>query len=150
MPLHKNAETLIRANLKVCAEGKKPRLVVIGFLTQKQLDDINTERKTRDLPPMTSEVVFDGRHLYRSRCEDNFYTIDDVIEQIVSAMDQSAQVHTHTRMTTMMAISARKDKYGNEQIFDQAVFECTVRHPRPELYSVIPHGDTIRPPKKAQ
>jgi hypothetical protein len=150
MPLHKDAERLIRANLEICSQGKKPRLVVIGSLTQKQLDEINKERQTRNLLPMTSEVVFDGRHMYRSRCEDNGYTIDDVIEQIVSGMDAAAVVLAHTRMTTMTTTNPRKDKYGNTEILDQTVFECTVRHPRPELYSVIPHGDIIRPLKKAK
>ena len=43
--------------------------------------------------------------------------------------------------------SPRTDRLGNT-IHDRAVFECMSRHPRPELYSVIPKGDHIKPEKK--
>ena len=146
MPLYKSARKLIRRNLQSCSCGVKPRLVVIGSLTQKQVDDVNQIKTSQNLPPITAEVVFDGRHMYRSRCIGNGYTIDEIIEQIESAMDESANILPYTRMTTMTSTKIRKDKYGND-ILDQAVFECTARHPRPELYSVIPRGDKIRPSK---
>ena len=44
-------------------------------------------------------------------------------------------------MTVMQNRCPRQDRYGNCTIRDLAVFECTARHPRPELYSVIPKGD---------
>ena len=149
MPLHENAESLIRANLKLCEEGRKPRLVIIGFLTQKQLAAINEERETRELPPLNSDVIFDGRHMYKSRCQKDGYTIEDIVDQIVSALDETAEFQPHTRQTTIVATSRRKDRYGNE-VLDQAVFECTGRYPRAELYSVIPRDDKVRPRKKAQ
>jgi hypothetical protein len=144
MPLCKDAEKSIRHNLECCKQGKKPPLVVIGSLAKKQLDDINAERKTRNMNPICGDIVFDGRHLHKSRCVGDGYTIDDVIEQIVSALHEDAEFMPHTRMTTISRVTTRKDRLGNE-VIDQAVFECTARHPRPELYSVIPHGDKIRP-----
>jgi hypothetical protein len=116
MPLHKNAEKLIRRNLNICAQGKKPPLVVIGSLTQKQLDAINAERQQGDPPlaAITAEIVFDGRHMHRSRCENNGYTIDEVIEQIVSAVCETAEFMPEGRMTTIGATIVRKDRHGNE------------------------------------
>ena len=147
MPLCKDAEKRIRANLEICHEGKrKPPLVVIGTLTTKQLDDINTERQTRNMTPITAEIVFDGRHVHKSRCVEDGYTIDDVIQQIVNALHEEAVFMPYAHMTTISRTTTRRDRLGNE-VTDQAVFECTVRHPRPELYSVIPHGDKIRPAK---
>jgi hypothetical protein len=147
MPLCKDFEKLIRSNLEICRAGKKPPLIVIGSLSDKQLEEINEERKTRNMQPITAEIVFDGRHLHKSRCVADGYTIDDVIEQITHALDEESVFMPHTRMTTIARTTTRKDRLGNE-VVDQAVFECTVRHPRPELYSVVPHGDKIRPRQK--
>jgi hypothetical protein len=41
---------------------------------------------------------------------------------------------------------SRVDRLGNT-INDRAVFECMRKHPQPELYSVIPKGDRIKPGK---
>jgi hypothetical protein len=148
MPLYKNAAALIRANLELCEQGKKPPLIAIGFLTQQQLDAINAGRQQCN-PPLaviTAEIVFDGRHMYKSRCKENNYTFDEVIEQIESAVCESAEFMPEGRMTTITATTVRKDRRGNH-VVDRAVFECSQRHPRPELYSVIPRGDKIRPSK---
>jgi len=122
--------------------------VVIGSLTQKQLDAINAEREQSDPPlaAITAEIVFDGRHMHKGRCVNDGYTIDEVIEQIVSAVCETAEFMPEGRMTTIGSTIVRKDRQGNE-VLDQAIFECSQRHPRPELYSVIPRGDKIRPAK---
>jgi hypothetical protein len=60
------------------------------------------------------------------------------------AMDEAAVVQVSSKMTLMKNHTAREDGYGN-QVVDKAVFECTSRHPRPELFSVIPSGDKTRP-----
>jgi hypothetical protein len=146
MPLHKDAEKLIRANLEICAQGKRPPLVVIGNLTEKQLDAINADRRQRQ-PPLAeikAEIVFDGRHMHKSRCIDNGYSIEEVIEQIVSAVCETAEFMPEGRMTTITTITPGQDRRGN-QVIDRAIFECSQRKPRPELYSVIPKGDKIRP-----
>jgi hypothetical protein len=149
MPLCENAERLIRSNLELAARGKRPSLVVVGYLTKSQLDAINADRceRTPPLEPIEAEIVFDGRHMHKSRCEENGYTIDEVIEQIISAVSDTAEFFPEGRMTTITATVERLDDLGN-RVIDRAVFECSQRHPRPELFSVIPKGDRIRPGKK--
>ena len=61
-------------------------------------------------------------------------------------MDAAANFVHNPKMTILQNRSARADRYGN-LVKDLAVLECTSRHPRPELFSVIPKGDLIRPKK---
>jgi hypothetical protein len=146
MPLFDNACDLIRTNLEQISNGQKARLISIGTLTDTQLASINEHRAAQDLPAVIAEVVFIGKHIYQSRVAKDGYTIEDVVDQIVSAMrEESAIIHS-TKMTTMENPAARADRYGN-QVRDQVVFECTTRHPRPELFSVVPTGDNNRPKK---
>jgi hypothetical protein len=144
MPLCTDAEKLIRANLESWKRGKRPPLVVIGSLTKKQVDDINAERATRNMQPIAAEIVFIGRHVYQSRCEQDGYTIEDVIEQMTCALHEESVFMPLARMTTITRTTTRKDRLGNE-VTDTATFECSQRHPRPELFSVCPKGDSIRP-----
>jgi hypothetical protein len=72
------------------------------------------------------------------------YTVDDVIDQIAGGVDAAALVLNTSRMTGMENPSPRADRYGN-LVRDRVIFECSVRHPRPELFSVIPKGDWIKP-----
>ncbi len=99
---------------------------------------------------MGANVVFVGQHIYNSRIRQDGYSVDDVIAQINSAMDASSVFHANPKMNSLVSDKARDDGYGNA-VYDEAVFECTVRYPRPELLSVIPKGDKIKPkesPKK--
>jgi hydroxymethylpyrimidine/phosphomethylpyrimidine kinase len=149
MPLYGNALDLIRANLEEISKGIKPQGVAIGFLTERQLKEINQARVARvpPLPPVVGEVLFYGRHMHKSRVVRDGYTVEDVIDQIVSAMDAAAEfVHT-PNMTTVQNLTGRPDRYGNI-VKDLAVFECSARHPRPELFSVMPKGDANKPPAK--
>lgn len=68
MPLRDNAAQLIRANLEEIRDGRRPRPVVIGTLTETQLSAINAGRLRRNFPPIIAEVTFVGRHIYESRC----------------------------------------------------------------------------------
>jgi hypothetical protein len=147
MPLQTQAAALIRANLEQIAAGQKASLVEIGSLTQQQLADINQHRAVRGPNPICTEVVFIGRHIYQSRTEKDGYTIDDVIEQISNAMRSNSLVLDTIKMTAMENPNLRADRYGNK-VKDRAGFECAARHPRPELFSVIPKGDWIKLPKK--
>jgi hypothetical protein len=147
MPLNDGAVHLIRANLEQVRNGRRPRVVVIGKLTKVQLDGINKERSGRNLPPINEEVVFLGRHIYDSRIVRDGYTIDDVLEQITSSMDTTSIVRPSPKMTVIENPRPRLDRYGNT-VKDQAIFECTGRFPRAELYSVIPTGDNARPKAK--
>jgi hypothetical protein len=50
-------------------------------------------------------------------------------------------------MTAMENPSGRPAGYGNI-VHDRAIFECTQRKPRAELFSVFPKGDTRKPVTK--
>jgi hypothetical protein len=149
MPLSNEARALIRANLEDVQQGKKAGLVVIGSLTMEQLDGINQQRESPNHPPIVAEIVFIGHHVYKSRIVDDGYTIDDVIDQIASGMDSAAVVLRTHKMTAMENPNPRADRYGNS-VRDRVVFECSVRHPRPELFSVVPKGDRLKPKKATQ
>lgn len=140
MPLNADAVRLIRANLDEAAQGRKPRIVSIGTLTESQLLQINEHRRNRGLNEITGEVVFCGRHVYDSRVSKDGYTVEDVINQIVSAMSADSRLKISPKMTVIENPMARDDGYGSK-VNDQAVLECTCRYPKPELYSVIPRGD---------
>lgn len=112
-----------------------------------QLEAINAHRLPHNpnLQPVIDEVVFIGKHTYNSRILGDGYTVDDVVEQIGFAMDASAVFDGGLPMQTIKNPRGRADRYGNTSIRDTAVFECTARRPNPELYSVIPKGDRIKP-----
>ena len=144
MPLSDEAPALICANLKLVQAGNRVRLVVIGALTDTQLDAINRERSAPRYPPIVAEVVFIGRHVYESRIVRDGYSIDDVIDQIASGMDAAAVLFQTASMTAIENPALRADRYGNS-VRDRVIFECSARYPRPELFSVVPKGDRIKP-----
>lgn len=146
MPLYTNARDVIRTNLGRIRNKNKVHIVPIGTLTAVQLTTINANRLTEGLPPIVEEVVFVGGHIYKSRIMGDGYTIEDVIDQISSAMDCAAIVLDATHMTIMENPNPRLDRYGNS-VRDRAIFECSTRHPLPELFSVVPKGDNIKPVK---
>jgi len=144
MPLFNEAHALIRANLEELQKGNKVRLVAVGTLTDLQLDAINQERKVSSYPPIVAEVVFIGRHVYESRVVRDGYTSEDVVDQIAGGMDAAAVVLKTPTMTAMENPNLRTDRYGNS-VRDRVVLECSARYPRPELFSVVPKGDLIKP-----
>jgi nucleotidyltransferase/DNA polymerase involved in DNA repair len=149
MPLYANARAMIRANLEALRDGERVKGVAIGTLTAAQLNAINAQRAAEGgaLPPILEEVIFFGSHAYQSRVLQDGYTIDDVVDQVMSAMDAQSVVVTSTRMTTIQNPIPRADRYGN-RIHDKAVLECTRRHPRAELFTVVPKGDYNKPKKQ--
>jgi urease gamma subunit len=149
MPLYPQAAAFIRDNLEAIRDGKKVKPVTIGALTGVQLAAINRHRLARNatLPQIVAEVIFIGSHIYESRVVRDGYSIEDVIDQIVSAMDAASRLVGNLPMQTIENPAPRADRYGN-QIHDRAVFECMSRHPRPELFSVVPKGDKVRPKKQ--
>ena len=149
MPLNEEGRQLIRANLEQFRPDIKVKVkaVIIGVLTDTQLRDIHARQEAEGLPRITAEVIFHGWHVYKSRVVRDGYTIEDVIDQIESAMSCNSVVETTPYMTAMENPLPRADRYGN-MVNDRAIFECTARHPRPELYSVVPKGDRIKPPRK--
>lgn len=46
-------------------------------------------------------------------------------------------------MTAVENPVPRPDRYVNA-VCDRAIFECSARHPRPELFSVVPRGDRLK------
>jgi hypothetical protein len=149
MPLDTHAVNLIRHNLEEIAKGKKVRAVRVGYLTEKQLLAINEDRKNRDFPPMVAEVLFVGSHAYASRVVRDGYTIEDMIDQIVSAMSADSVIEIRPKMSAMTNPLIREDRYGN-RVKDKVVFECSVRHPKVELFSVYATGATVKPKDLAQ
>lgn len=146
MPLVANARRIMRVNLEKVRDGKGPPLIVIGTLTVDQLAGINAIRDAEEMLPIIDEVVFKGKHLYESRIVDDGYTIEDVLDQIFSGMEHISIIVETLKMTGMENPNLRADRYGNH-VNDRVVFECTGRYPRPELYSVMPKGDHIKPMK---
>jgi hypothetical protein len=147
MGLNQDAESLIRSNLELAAtwfaleRTARPRqpIVRIGELSEAQLTKINQQRQQEELPPVVAAVLFDGRHLYESRCIEDGYTIDEVIEMVFVAFNDGAHVAPGWS-TVLVSPEARVNNAG-KSIRDEAVFECHGRLPHPELRTVIPRGD---------
>ena len=143
MPLYLNALDLIRGNLQEIARGKKVAPIAIGSLTERQLGAINQARTARRSPlrVIIAEVLFFGQHIHNSRILKDGYLVNDVLDQITSAMDANASFVPTSRLAAIQNHRLRLDRYGHA-VQDMAISECTARHPRPELLSVIPKGDT--------
>jgi hypothetical protein len=145
MPLYPNACNEIISNLNIIDAGGKAPMIVIGEFTDAQFIAINNVRSSLRLDPLGSkEILYIGRHHYKSRHIDDGYTIADMVDQVRSALAATAVVIAAERMTTIQNKTPRADAYGN-QVCDMAVFECTARKPRAELFSLIPKGDWIKP-----
>lgn len=126
------------------ASGERAPVIEIGALTHAQFTIVNSARTALGLPEIRENaIVFLGRHLFNSRAADG-YTIDDMIEQIESSLDENSVVLIQPRMTAMENPNRRADQYGNS-VNDRAIFEATARKPRIELFSVIPKGDAVKP-----
>ena len=147
MPLYENARALIRANFEALQRGKRAQLITAGRLTNAQLESLNKKRAAHGYPPIDAEVVFLGQHIYNSRIAADGYTIEDVLDQLASGMDARAVVLDTSPMTALENPNARADRYGN-LVRDRIVLECSLRHPKPEIFSVIPKGDRSRPAKR--
>lgn len=147
MPLYPNAEQLIRGNLAVIKRGTKPRPVVVGYLTDIQLGEINAHRKLRNLSPIEKDVVFVGTHVYNSRIVEDGYSDDDLLAQIRSAFSETCR-YIHTQKMTVLQNPAQRDGGYGCRVRDELTLECSVRLPRSELFSVVPRGDRNHKPKK--
>lgn len=147
MPLSPDAREVLQATFELLAQGGKPRVATIGYLTDLQFSEINAKRISQGLHELESkEIVLLGRHLYRSRVEKDGYSIADICDQIESALSDGSVAIATTKMTALRNNVARADRYGN-LVKDEAVLELTQRRPKAELFSVIPKGDTNKPTK---
>ena len=128
LPLNADGERLIRANLEQARQGGKPRPATVGRLTDKQLAKLNEERAKRKRDPMDADVVFVGLHIYERRIVFDGFSVDDVVLQIVGAMDGDSIIRMSQKMTALQSCRKREDGYGN-QVTDEAVLECTGKDP---------------------
>jgi hypothetical protein len=110
MPLYENAVALTGADLETIQSGRKARAVAIGRLTQAELDSINKHRWEHNDEPhaIEAEVLFIGQHVYDSRIKGDNYTIDDVVQQIVSAMSEASAIVGNNFLATLFKIPFRE------------------------------------------
>jgi hypothetical protein len=144
MPLYDGSHSLIRSNLMLIARGERAKVIAIGKLTALQHDVLNAQRISADLPRLLDpEILFLGRHLFSSRHADG-YSIEDMVEQIASALSAQAEVVPTRKMSALCNPRPRDDGYGN-RVNDAAVLELSARKPKAELFSTIPRGDWVKP-----
>jgi hypothetical protein len=94
-------------------------------------------------PALRSEILFHGSHLFKSRCVENPYTIDQVLEQIQSALSDASVVDP-SRPSVVIRNPNKRTDHNGAQVNDEAVFECSGRAPYADLYSVVPEGDGLK------
>jgi len=144
VPLYPDASERIRMNLILLMRGQRVPHISIGQLTAPQLAAIQKQQIAQNLMPSVCEIVFVGRHIYQRRILSDHYIISDVLLQIESALSELSEVVATTYMTLLRNPVSRIDRSGN-LVHDEAILECTRYRPTPELFSVIPKGDKIRP-----
>ena len=113
MPLYVNGKDLIRKNLEAIHAGQRVPRIKVGRLTKTQIEAVNAQQAAKALPFSIDEVVFVGRHIHKRRILGDGYTIDDVIDQVESAMSQGSEVIANEYMTAMRNPIARADRLGN-------------------------------------
>jgi hypothetical protein len=147
MPLFVNGKDLIRKNLEAIHAGQRVPRIKVGRLTKTQIEAVNAQQDARALPFSIDEVVFVGRHIHKRRILGDGYTIDDVIDQVESAMSEGSEVIANDYMTAMRNPIARSDRFGN-LVHDEVILECSRYRPNPDIFSVVPKGDKIKPKKE--
>lgn len=145
MPFYHHKKDLLLTQIRELIAGKRVPVIEIGCLTDKQHCDINDLRATHNLPKLVHpEVLYLGKHHINSRHSNDGYTAEDILLQIISAMDSDSIIPSSNRQTLITSIKHRDDGYGN-QVIDTGVLELMARKPKAELFSVIPKGDTYKP-----
>jgi len=147
MPLYVYGIDLIRKNLEAMHAGQRVPRIKVGRLTKTQIEAVNAQQDARALPFSIDEVVFVGRHIHKRRILGDGYTIDDVIDQVESAMSEGSEVIANDYMTAMRNPIARADRFGN-LVHDEVILECSRYRPNPDIFSVVPKGDKIKPKKE--
>lgn len=147
MPLYPDAPQLIRLNLEQLIAGTRPKRVDVGSIEENRLEEINQFRSAHRLPVLTErKLVFIGKHIYNNRIIKDGYSVEDVLEQIASAMQPCSVLQLTEIGTALQNPNKRRDRYGN-MVNDRIVFECSTCRPWIQLWSVIPIGDRIKPGK---
>jgi len=143
MPLYADGMKKIRRNLLQVQSGQKPWVAKVGFFTPDQITQINEARISMGFPALLPEILFHGSHLYQSRCVEDAYTIDQVLEEIESAFSADSVVSPSRPSVVIRNPNKRRDHNGM-LVNDEAVFECSGRQPYADLYSVVPVGDGLK------
>lgn len=140
---------IIEYNLRQLDAGNRVSRATVGKLTPTQLRVLNEKRSSLDFPLVNGEIFFIGSHLYKSRCQKDSYSVEDILAQLKGALRHNSiiQVRNAGRSTILQSTEYRKDAYGNEFVLDEVVFECTRENPMIEIFSVIPKGDKNKPQK---
>lgn len=149
MPLNKDGLERIRYILTQIRDGKRFKVEVVGYFTPEQLAQINAARAAHKFSALSPEIKFQGKHLYKSRCVDNGYTIDQILDQIQSAFSDASIVNFSPPSSVLRNPNKRLDHAGI-LVNDEVVFECTGGFPYAYLFSVIPRGDGRLKAKKAK
>jgi hypothetical protein len=123
--------------------GQKPCVAKVGYFTPEQITQINKARISMGFPALRPEILFHGSYLFDSRCVKNLYTIDQVLEQIQSALSDASVVDPARPSVVIRNPNKRMDHNGI-LVNDEAVFECSGRKPFADLYSVVPNGDGLK------
>lgn len=141
MLLYRDGLQKVRRALMLVAAGKPSPFVKIGTFSPSDLEAINRRREEQGYPPIRETIVFNGKHIYKSRCQKNGYTIEEVVEHIEIAFSRATQLEDGRRWgTVLISPSLREDKNG-KNVRDEVVFECSAKFPDAILFSVIPRGD---------
>jgi hypothetical protein len=143
MPLYADGLRKIRRNLLQVQSGQKPWVAKVGFFTPEQIARINEARISMGFPALRPEILFHGSHLFKSRCVKNPYMIDQVLEQIQSALS-GASVVDPSRPSVVIRNPNKRMDHNGMLVNDEAVFECSGRQPYADLYSVVPVGDGLK------
>jgi len=143
MPLYADGLRKIRRNLLLVQSGQKPPVAKIGFFTTEQITRINQARVAMGFPALRAEILFHGSHMFKSRCLKDPYTIDQVLEQIQSALSDDSVVDPARPSVVIRNPNKRVDHNG-VMVNDEAIFECSGRAPFADLYSVVPEGDGLK------
>lgn len=147
MALYDKAHELIRFNLEQLVEGRRPKRVEVGELDANLFTEVNQFRLENGIFQLAERrLVFIGRHIYDSRLVGDGYSIDDVLDQITSAIQPCSELQLTEVGTALQNPNKRADKYGN-MVNDRVLFECSTCRPWVQLWSVIPIGDKNKPPK---
>ena len=92
--------------------------------------------KREDGEPIEKEIVFVGTHVYDSRVVKDGYSEDDLIALIRSACSEQCEYKPTQKMTVLQHPVKRASGYGC-MVRDELTLECSVRHPKSEVFSVV-------------
>jgi hypothetical protein len=147
MPLYPDGKDRIRAQLERIDCGDKVWALDVGRLTDEQFAALQQLKADLGHPiPESPELVYLGRHHYKSRVIGDGYEIEDLVSQVEAAMAVDSMIEAEKHMTALVSAHRREDGYGF-RVRDRMILELQQRKPKGEIYSAIPKGDGGGPKK---